>query len=144
MQQFADRALAAHGIYAAELRHPVEVGANERDHLQAWLSKRVGTPFVIPDLSAQGYTLLGGRLLVIEDRPTAQLMYEDSTKRRVTLYLSGYADHAEQGVRVEERGGLVACYWRDGPIGFVLAGELDRDTMMSLARAVYEDLEKSG
>jgi anti-sigma factor RsiW len=32
-----------------------------RDHLVGWLSKRVGTPLVAPDLSADGYQLVGGR-----------------------------------------------------------------------------------
>jgi anti-sigma factor RsiW len=144
MQDFADRALAAHIIYAAEVRHPVEVGADQKDHLQTWLSKRVGAQFVIPNLTPQGYTLLGGRLLVIDDRPAAQLMYEDSSKRRITLYLRTYPDHQEQAVRIENRGDLIACYWRDGGFGFVMAGELDRANMMTLAHAVYDELEKEG
>jgi anti-sigma factor RsiW len=144
LHDFAERAMAAHAVYAAEVRHPVEVGADQKDHLQTWLSKRVGAQFVVPNLAAQGYTLLGGRLLVMDDRPAAQLMYEDHTKRRVTLYLRTYPDHQEQAVRIEERGNLVACYWRDGSFGFVMAGELDEASMMTLARAVYDELEKEG
>jgi anti-sigma factor RsiW len=75
----AEIALEAHQIYTAEVRHPVEVTASEQDHLQAWLSKRVGHAFIIPDLSAEGYTLLGGRLLVGDGRPAGQLMYEDAS-----------------------------------------------------------------
>ena len=59
----AQQALAAHAVYSGEVRHPVEVRADDKLHLQAWLSKRVGTPFKVPDLSAEGYSLLGGRLL---------------------------------------------------------------------------------
>ena len=36
-------ALVAHSVYAVEVRHPVEVKGDDKDHLQAWLSKRVGT-----------------------------------------------------------------------------------------------------
>lgn len=41
-QNFTVDALDAHRLYVVEVRHPVEVGASERDHLIAWLSKRCG------------------------------------------------------------------------------------------------------
>jgi anti-sigma factor RsiW len=137
----ADRALGAHEVYAVEVRHPVEVAAAEKDHLQAWLSKRVGTAFVIPDLSAEGFTLLGGRLLAAGGQPAAQLMYEDAAKKRITIFLTANPGNVEAALRVEERDGLVACYWLDGPLGFAIAGEMDRTRMMQLARIVYERFE---
>ncbi len=137
----ADRAIGAHEVYAGEVRHPVEVAAAEKDHLQAWLSKRVGTAFVIPELSSEGFTLLGGRLLAAGDRPAAQLMYEDAGKKRITIFLTANPGNAEAALRVEERDGFVACYWLDGSLGFAIAGELDRTRMMQLARVVYEHFE---
>ena len=141
----ANGALAAHGIYSAEVKHPVEVVAADKTHLQAWLSKRVGVAFVIPDLSAQGYTLLGGRLLAIDDKPAAQLMYEDDhSRRRITLYLSSNPDRKEQSLRVEERNSLIACYWRSGNLGLVVAGDLQEQEMMKLARIVYDKFDPEG
>ncbi len=137
----ADLAIGAHEVYAVEVRHPVEVAAADKDHLQAWLSKRVGTAFVIPDLSDQGYTLLGGRLLAAGELPAAQLMYEDAGKKRITIFLTANPGQAKAALRVEEKGGLVACYWLDGPLGFAIAGEMDRTRMMQLARTVYERFE---
>ncbi len=46
-----------------EVRHPVEVTAAQQDHLVQWLSKRVGRPLKVPVLAAEGYELVGGRLL---------------------------------------------------------------------------------
>ena len=59
------QALAAHMVFSSEKRHPVEVLAHEKDHLAMWLGKRLGTPFKVPDLTAEGYTFLGGRLLAL-------------------------------------------------------------------------------
>jgi len=56
-------ALSAHSVFAAESRHAVEVAADEESHLVTWLSNRIGEPLVAPDLSAHGFTLVGGRLL---------------------------------------------------------------------------------
>jgi anti-sigma factor RsiW len=138
---FANRALTAHAVYAVEVRHPVEVRANEKDHLQNWLSKRVGTAFNVPDLTAQGYTLLGGRLLAAGDRPAALLMYEDAQSNRITIFLSAAAEESETALYVEQRGNLTACYWRDGKLDFAVAGEMPREPMMKLAEAVYDAFE---
>jgi anti-sigma factor RsiW len=134
-------ALSAHQIYTAEVSHPVEVKADQKDHLQAWLSKRVGTPFNVPDLTDEGYTLLGGRLLAEGDHPAAQLMYEDKASNRVTIYLTGQAEDSGSTLHVEQRGKLIACYWRDGKLAFAVAGEMQRDPMMKLAKVIYEKFE---
>ncbi|MGH8634832.1 MAG: anti-sigma factor family protein, partial [Burkholderiales bacterium] len=54
------RAAIAHVVYSPEVRHPVEVGADQEAHLVAWLSKRLGTPLKVPHLGELGYTLVGG------------------------------------------------------------------------------------
>ena len=52
--ELAENAITAHTIYAAEQRHAVEVGANDKDHLLGWLSKRLGLTLIAPDLTADG------------------------------------------------------------------------------------------
>jgi anti-sigma factor RsiW len=139
--QFADLAIEAHEIYTREQRHAVEVAANDSEHLTSWLSKRIGEKLVIPDLSARGYTFLGGRLLAAGTQPAAQLMYEDQAKRRITIFLTANQAGAESKFIVEEKHGITACYWLDGPLGFVIAGEESRDDMMALAHMVYKSFE---
>jgi anti-sigma factor RsiW len=138
----ADRAIVAHEVYAVEVKHPVEVGANDKEHLAAWLSKRLGQPIKIPDLSSEGYALLGGRLLAGEDRPAAQLMYEDQAKRRITIFLSANPQNGDSAFQLEKKDNLIACYWLDGPFGFAIAGELDMPKAMHLAQVVYDEFEK--
>ena len=137
----AQQALAAHAVYAAEVRHPVEVRADDKPHLQSWLSKRVGTPFKVPDLTAEGYALLGGRLLAANGQPAAQLMYENAASNRITIFLIAQPQAGGTTLHVEQQGALIACYWRDGKLGFAVAGEMAREPMMKLAEAVYEQFE---
>lgn len=139
--QFADFAIEAHEIYTRENRHAVEVAANDSEHLTSWLSKRVGHQLTIPDLTARGYAFLGGRLLPAGDQPAAQLMYEDANKRRITIFLTANEGGAETKFVVEEKHGVTACYWLDGPLGFVVTGEASRDDMMGLANIVYRSFE---
>ena len=62
--EIGSRAIAAHLIYANEKRHVVEVGADDEEHLVGWLSNRLGTELKAPDFSAEGYSLVGGRLQI--------------------------------------------------------------------------------
>ncbi len=139
--EFADFAIEAHEIYTRENRHAVEVAANDSEHLTSWLSKRVGHKLVIPDLTARGYTFLGGRLLAAGLQPAAQLMYEDANKRRITIFLTANEGGAETKFVIEEKHGVTACYWLDGSLGFVIAGETSRDDIMGLANMVYRSFE---
>lgn len=135
------QALAAHSVYAVEVRHPVEVPGSDKDHLQAWLAKRVGTAFNVPDLSEQGYALLGGRLLSGDEGPAALLMYEDQRGQRLTVMLAAPGTDMETALKVQEQGKLIACTWQDGKLAVAVTGEMARDPMMVLAKAVYEKLE---
>lgn len=90
---FVQDAAIAHAVFTPEQRHPVEVGAGEQTHLLQWLSRRLGTPLQAPDFSAQGFALVGGRLLPAgagEATPPAraQFMYQDAPGARLTLYVS--------------------------------------------------------
>src|SRR5918998_1132286 len=81
------RAAIAHATYSPEVRHPVEVGADQEAHLVAWLSKRLGAPVRAPKLEELGYSLVGGRLLPGDNGPVAHFMYQCKQGTRVTLYV---------------------------------------------------------
>src|SRR5262249_59778523 len=84
---FAQEAAAAHLLYTAEVRHPVEVAGDQAGHLDQWLSKRLGGEVHAPHLSELGYRLVGGRLLSSADGPAGLFMYENANGARVTLYV---------------------------------------------------------
>jgi anti-sigma factor RsiW len=138
-------AAIAHAVYVPEVRHPVEVGADQEAHLVAWLSKRLGTPLRVPTLGAEGYALVGGRLLPGEGGPVAQFMYQQGDGRRLTLYVrggDGTDKHAnrETAFRYAREDGLSVFYWVDGPLGYALSGDLPREELLPIATAVYRQL----
>jgi anti-sigma factor RsiW len=144
--QFARQAAVAYVVYQPEVRHPVEVTAAQQDHLVQWLSKRLGRKLKVPDLTAQGYQLLGGRLLPGDTGARAQFMYQDAAGRRLTLYLGAVKDGGtmntkETAFRFFEEGGVPAFYWVDQGFGCALSGPLPRGTLLELARIAYEQLE---
>lgn len=134
-------AAVAHAVYSPEVRHPVEVGADQEEHLVRWLSKRLGTGLKIPHLAAQGYTLVGGRLLPDDRGPAAQFMYQDIKGQRLTLYVRVSKEAREQtAFRFAQENKVGVFYWLDGRLGYALSGETDRAELLRVADAVYRQL----
>ncbi|MGQ0710864.1 MAG: anti-sigma factor family protein [Rhodoferax sp.] len=142
---FVRQARYAHAAYTPEVRHPVDVQAAEEQHLVQWLSKRLGRPLRVPHLEAQGYALVGGRLLPGEQAMRAQFMYQHESGQRLTLYLGALPAQAPQaqdtGFRFQQEQGLSQFYWVDQGWGYALSADLERTALLRLADAAYQQLQ---
>ncbi len=141
-REITNDALAAHRVFSVEVRHPVEVDAAQEKHLVQWLSKRLGRPLVVPDLTAAGFQLMGGRLLPSESGPAAQFMYQNGNNR-LTLYERS-DDAGETGFRYSEHNGLGVFYWSDRDFGYALAAKAERQQLLKLSEMVYHQLSDEG
>lgn len=136
-------AVNAHIVYVAENRHAVEVGSDDREYLSTWLSNRLATPLGLPDLSAEGFTLVGGRLLPGEPDNggrAAQLMYEDATKNRITIYVTAALPDRQPAYQFTSYEGAEAFYWANARITCTVVGTLPEAQMKAIAGAVYAQL----
>jgi anti-sigma factor RsiW len=136
-QGWVQRAALAHAVYVPEPRHAVEVKAQEA-HLAGWLTRRIEVPVKLFDLHAQGFELIGGRLLPDGPGKSAQLMYQDAQARRVTIYLRKPDRPDEVAFKYERQGELGMFYWIEDGCGYALVGALPRETLLALAEAVYQ------
>ena len=138
--QLAEAALTAHGTYVVEVVHPVEVPASQREHLDTWMSKRMGTQMRPPDLAASGFALMGGRILPSEDGPAGLYMYENADGKRITLYVSPQRDKADSAFEYAGHGTTQSLYWKDGGLGYAVVGDMPRDRLRDLAIEAYDQM----
>lgn len=136
----AQAALKAYDTYVVEVIHPVEVPASQRDHLETWISKRVGTRLVPPDLSASGFALMGGRVLPSEDGTAGLFMYENAQGQRLTLYVAPQKTPANSAFRYAEEGPTQGLYWQEGSLGYAVVGQIPRDSLREVAREAYDQM----
>jgi anti-sigma factor RsiW len=138
----ARRAAMAHATYSPEVRHPVEVGADQEAHLVAWLSKRLGAPVRAPKLEEVGYSLVGGRLLPGESGPVAHFMYQCNQGTRVTLYVRTEANNnRETAFRYAKEGNVRVFYWVDRKFGYALSSaDISKEDLFKIANSVYQQL----
>ncbi|MET3661019.1 anti-sigma factor family protein [Aquamicrobium ahrensii] len=135
-----NEAFAAHSLYTREVLHPVEVRGDQEAHLATWLSKRLDRPLVIPNLRADGLSLVGGRLLPASGGAAAQFMYEDDGGRRVTLYIVPMQNGRETSLRHVATGALESFAWTEETVGCALVGDLPRERLHEIAVRAYRQL----
>lgn len=140
--ELARDAAIAHAVYVPEIRHAVEVGADQETHLVTWLSKRLGTKLRIPVLQNDGFSLVGGRLLPGSDgAPVAQFMYQNASGARLTLYVRRDANQRNKtAFRFAQESRVSVFYWVDNNYGFALSGEVEKAKLLGIAQTVYEQL----
>ncbi|AYD01433.1 anti-sigma factor [Neorhizobium sp. NCHU2750] len=125
-------------VYASEVRHPVEVYADEEAHLATWLGKRLAVADLkVPNLQSLGYRLVGGRLLPVAGKPGAMFMYEDAGGKRLTVIVGRDPENDTTSFRFASSGGLETFYWIDGGLGYAVTGEVSRTVLQKVAEECY-------
>jgi anti-sigma factor RsiW len=121
-----------HAIYSRETVHLVEVPASQSDHLKAWLGKRVNGTLIIPDFKAAGLTFAGGRLVVLDGEPVAELMYTREQGLPIAFCVLAHAGKPNPVV-VERRGDVNLAAWDDGSHSYIVVGDAAPAVIRELA-----------
>jgi anti-sigma factor RsiW len=144
-ERFVDNAIVAFRTYAADQPHSVEVAGNDKLYLENWLSKRVGVNVVAPDLAADGFTLLGGRVLPAGHEAAALLVYQDTAKNQLSIYMigPGQTEAKAKGVYTAEDNGPTAIYWLDPRYGCAIVGAMSQDRLSEVAKSAWDQMKQS-
>ena len=109
-----------------------------------WLSKRLGHRLIVPDLSALGFRLMGGRLLPADNGPAAWFMYEDGKGTRLSCYYLVVDVAGETEFQFRERNGVSAFYWAEDGLAYAIAANTDRDLLLKVAEIIYQQNSPNG
>ncbi len=130
----AREASASFAVYAPDRTRPVELAAG--DEIARWFSARLARPVGVPDLSAAGYRLMGGRLVATPHGPAGLLMYDDSRGTRLVMLMRPMAEPGDAPMR-EHRSGSAAGYaWARDGLGYSLVGPADLAGLHPLANEI--------
>ena len=76
----------AHKVYAADTMHADEVPAAQESEMIGYLEAVTSVKFTVPDLSAEGYRLRGGKFVEVVGQPTGALFYENDAGKSAAVY----------------------------------------------------------
>ena len=138
-------AVVAHTLYVKEKLHAVEAAADS-PNLMRWLSNRIATPIDAPNLTAQGFTFVGGRLLPGSDEsvptPAAQLMYENAAAERLTLYITAPLPDKKEVWKFAAQDGVEAYYWANDAVTCTIVSDLPEKDVKLLGKTIFEQLSR--
>ena len=114
----ASEVVAGHirGLLAPQ---PFDIASSDRHTVKPWFTSKLPESPQVPDLTEQGFVLLGGRVDVIGNRPVATIVYKHAAHTvSLTTLRPGQAvpDQTISGYNVRS--------WSDGNFTYVAAGDL--------------------
>ena len=122
----ADRAVATE-LFSGHVRalqpgHLLDVPSSDRHTVKPWFEGRVDFAPAVPDLAADGFPLVGGRLDVIGGRTVAVLVYRHDRHPINVFVWPGPPQAAEATTR---RDGFTLRHWSQHGLTFHAVSDLD-------------------
>jgi len=133
---------AYHAIFARDTEYLVEVPADRVERLEEWVGENLKRRLSIPDLSADGFEFLGGRLLVAGGQPVSQLMYAAPHHEPLAICITT-AGSGDRAPSVVFSHGLTLVSWQKEGFLYVLVGAESEPYLRALARRYAPMLERT-
>jgi anti-sigma factor RsiW len=130
------QAIANHVVYTADRRRPTELGAAQRDDLARWVSNRLNHKIAPPDLTADGFVYMGGRLAATADGPAGLFMYEDNRGVRLTVFVLPLSAARSTPIQKVDFAQVDGCAWIDKGVGYTVVGKFPAAELRRLAEQV--------
>ena len=102
---------------------PVDVLSSDRHTVKPWLDARLGLSPPAPDLAAQGYPLVGGRVEVLGQQPVPVLVYRHNEHTISVIAIPGSA--GSEGPRASAWGGYNMSEWTAAGFRFIAVSDLE-------------------
>ncbi len=126
-QRLLGDVVAAH-LRSLQAEHLTDVLSTDQHTVKPWFNGRIDIAPPVVDLTAQGFTLLGGRLDYIDGKPAAAIVY----RRRnhiINLMVLQDAGSEPSRARVETHQGFNIRRWSEQGLGLLAISDLNADEL---------------
>jgi len=133
-------------VVSAHLRslqgdHLIDVQSTDQHTVKPWFNGRLDVAPPVIDLTAQGFTLIGGRLDYIDGKPVAAIVY----KRRahvINLFVAQTMG-PERRAAIEQVQGFNIWRWTRSDLGFWAVSDINADELQEFGEK-FEAAVRSG
>jgi anti-sigma factor RsiW len=135
VEQFGQRENVANQVVAGHIRsllapQPFDMASSDRHTVKPWFTARLPASPQVPDLAAQGFALLGGRVDVIGHDPVATIVYKHAAHTvSLTTLRPG------QSVSAQTIAGYNIRSWSDPDFTYVAVSDLPSADLVTFERA---------
>jgi anti-sigma factor RsiW len=135
IEQYGQRERVANQVVAGHIRsllapQPFDIATSDRHTVKPWFTARLPVSPQVPDLAAQGFALLGGRVDVVGQDPVATIIYKHAAH---TLSLTTL--RPGQSVSEQTIAGYNVRSWSDADFTYIAVSDLPSPDLATFQRA---------
>ncbi len=123
-----DEVVSAH-LRSLQAQHLIDVQSSDQHTVKPWFNGRLDVAPPVADLTAQGFTLLGGRLDYVDAKPVAAIVY----RRRVhiiNLFCAPAPGSGRRAATLESLHGFNVRRWSDNGLNLWAVSDINADELM--------------
>jgi anti-sigma factor RsiW len=120
--------VSAH-LRSLQAQHLTDVVSTDQHTVKPWFNGRLDVAPPVADLTAQGFTLLGGRLDYVDAKPVAAIVY----RRRVhiiNLFCAPAPGSANRNATMESLHGFNVRRWSENGLNLWAVSDINADELM--------------
>ena len=133
--RLADEAISGHLRSLLIAEHLVDVPSSDQHTVKPWFNGKLDVAPPTPDLKAQGFDLVGGRLDYLGHQRSAVVVY----KRRqhvINLFVLPLSSGADQAPALRQDRGYAVVNWTHGGMGYWAVSDLNPAELRSFVDLV--------
>ena len=141
-QTIADEIVSAH-IRSLQPGHLMDVETSDQHTVKPWFDGKVDVAPPVLDLTAAGFTLLGGRLDYIDGEPVASVVYR-RRKHIINLFVAQRLGTRHAFVTARTVQGYNVRHWSDQGLDFWAVSDLDGEELGEFVQKISAGLRPTG
>lgn len=119
--------------------HPTDFASSDPAAVGAWFKGKLAYAPPVPDLSAQGFALVGARLEKVEDQSAAAVVYQRDGEY-LTVFVCAATESGDTDLDEDTEDDYHVAYWTQGTLSFWVVSKLDPKAV----RRAGEELRRAG
>lgn len=140
-QAVADEVVSAH-IRSLQAGHLMDVATSDQHTVKPWFNGRVDVAPPVIDLTAESFTLLGGRLDYIGSEPVAAVVYQ-RRKHVINLFVAQHLGERHSRTVTESIQGYNVRHWSQDGLDFWVVSDLASDELDEFVQKIAHAVPRS-
>ena len=134
--EFLATQLIASHVRSLMANHLTDVASSDQHTVKPWLDTKLDFAPAVVDLSGKGFSLVGGRLDYLDNRPVAALVYQ-RRKHFINLFVCPAEVNASSATKAMSRQGYQLLHWVDSDFNYWAVSDVN-ETDLQAFKQVFE------